>query len=197
MTTNSKYRSTLLIVSIMLLSVSGCLCCGKKKTEERLSTKQTKNVLPFQGQLPHELAMVTMPEYMIEPPDILRIDALRIVPPSPYHVEPLDGLMIQVANLPQEDPISGLFVVDPNGTITLGPNYGPPLKVIGLTLEEAKTAVEDQLKRAKILNPKASVALGQSRALQQIRGEHLVRPDGTVGLGTYGSVRVVGLTMNQ
>src|SRR5262249_6111651 len=34
-------------------------------------------------------------------------------------------------------------------------------------------------------------------ALQQIRGEHLVRPDGSVGLGTYGSVRVVGLTLVQ
>jgi polysaccharide export outer membrane protein len=32
---------------------------------------------------------------------------------------------------------------------------------------------------------------------QRISGEHLVRPDGTVGLGIYGSVRVAGLTMDE
>jgi polysaccharide export outer membrane protein len=111
-------------------------------------------------------------------------------------VEPLDGLFIQIANVPMEEPISGLFVVDPNGTITLGPTYGS-IKVVGMTLEQVKPAIEEHLKKLKILNPKASVSLGQSRALQQIRGEHLVRPDGTVGLGTYGSVRVVGMTLTQ
>ena len=43
----------------------------------------------------------------------------------------------------------------------------------------------------KLKDPKAVVSLSQSRALQQIRGEHLVQPDGTVNLGTYGSVRIV------
>ena len=41
------------------------------------------------------------------------------------------------------------------------------------------------------------MALGQSHALQQIRGEHLVRQDGTVGLGTYGDVSVVGKTLAE
>src|SRR5207249_5086606 len=35
------------------------------------------------------------------------------------------------------------------------------------------------------------------RAMQQVRGEHLVRPDGTVGLGTYGSVYVTGMTIAE
>jgi polysaccharide export outer membrane protein len=33
--------------------------------------------------------------------------------------------------------------------------------------------------------------------LQQIAGEHLVRPDGTVSLGVYGAVRVAGLSIEQ
>ena len=33
--------------------------------------------------------------------------------------------------------------------------------------------------------------------MQLIRGEHLVRPDGTVGLGLYGQVYVAGLTLEQ
>jgi polysaccharide export outer membrane protein len=32
---------------------------------------------------------------------------------------------------------------------------------------------------------------------QPIRGQHLVRPDGTIGLGIYGSVRVAGMTLDQ
>jgi polysaccharide export outer membrane protein len=32
---------------------------------------------------------------------------------------------------------------------------------------------------------------------QPVQGEHLVRPDGTVNLGTYGSVRVGGMTLDQ
>jgi polysaccharide export outer membrane protein len=41
------------------------------------------------------------------------------------------------------------------------------------------------------------VVLGETRAMQQIRGPHLVRPDGTVGLGVYGSVNVDNLTIPE
>jgi polysaccharide biosynthesis/export protein len=37
----------------------------------------------------------------------------------------------------------------------------------------------------------------QSLRDQPIRGQHLVRPDGTIGLGIYGSVYVAGLTLEQ
>ncbi len=42
-----------------------------------------------------------------------------------------------------------------------------------------------------------SVSLGQTAGQQQIAGEHLVGPDGTVNLGTYGSVYVAGMTMAE
>ncbi|HVJ81491.1 MAG TPA: polysaccharide biosynthesis/export family protein, partial [Planctomycetia bacterium] len=45
--------------------------------------------------------------------------------------------------------------------------------------------------------PKVTVSIAQSAGQQQIRGSHLVRQDGTIGLGTYGSVHVVGLTLNE
>src|SRR5204862_503851 len=50
---------------------------------------------------------------------------------------------------------------------------------------------------ATLANPGVTVVLYQSRGLQQIRGEHLVRSDGTIYLGTYGSVYVTGLTLSQ
>jgi hypothetical protein len=39
--------------------------------------------------------------------------------------------------------------------------------------------------------------LARCPGLKQAQGEHLVRPDGTIGLGTYGSVRVTGRTPAQ
>lgn len=41
------------------------------------------------------------------------------------------------------------------------------------------------------------MSVTRSGGVQQIKGEHLVRPDGTVGLGVYGSVPVAGLTLPQ
>jgi polysaccharide export outer membrane protein len=193
-----------LLVCLCAMGATGCFSPPKKDpaviapaNAKHVAQKTKKGFERYDGPLPRELDMVTMPEYTIEPPDILRIDAIRLIPPAPYRVEPLDGLFIQVGNLPMEEPVNGLYIVDPDGTITLGAAYGPPLKVIGMSLEQVKNAVEEHLKKAKILNPKASVSLGQSRAMQQIRGEHLVRPDGVVSLGSYGSVRVVGLTPMQ
>src|SRR5262249_37516714 len=32
---------------------------------------------------------------------------------------------------------------------------------------------------------------------QPLQGQHLVRPDGTIGLGIYGSIKVAGMTLDQ
>jgi polysaccharide export outer membrane protein len=145
--------------------------------------------------IPREMTKVSLPEYVVEPPDILLVDAIRLVPLPPYRVEPLDALLISVPNtLPGTEPITGLYVVESDGAVNLG-EYGS-VPVAGMTLDEVREAVKKTV-GYRIKDPVVHVALGQSRAMQQIRGEHLVRPDGTIGLGTYGSVRVVGLTLAQ
>ena len=48
--------------------------------------------------VPRELDMVSLPPYVIEPPDILVINAVKIVPKPPHKIEPFDGLLIRVAN---------------------------------------------------------------------------------------------------
>jgi polysaccharide export outer membrane protein len=65
-----------------------------------------------------------------------------------------------------------------------------------MTVQEAQEAVEAHLKKT-LAEPKVTVSLAQSRAGQRITGPHLVRPDGSVSLGTYGSLRVVGLTLAE
>ena len=46
-------------------------------------------------------------------------------------------------------------------------------------------------------DPNVNLALVQMRGMQNIKGEHLVRPDGTVSLGMYGSAYVAGMTLGQ
>ncbi|GBD35572.1 hypothetical protein HRbin36_00685 [bacterium HR36] len=145
--------------------------------------------------MPRELQKVSLPEYIVEPPDILLIDAVRIIPLPPYRIEPLDILLIQVAGTLPDEPIAGLYRVEPDGTIPLGVHYGS-VRVAGQTLEEARLTIEKHLRNI-LKDPKVTVTLAESRALQQIRGEHLVRPDGTIGLGTYGSVYVAGMTLAE
>lgn len=144
--------------------------------------------------VPKEFTKVNLPTYVVEPPDILLIDAVKLVPRPPYKIEPLDGLLIQVSGVLQTDPIGGIYPVDPDGSLNLGLAYGVIQNIAGKTLEEAKQAIESFLK-VKYQKPEALVALGQSRGLQQIRGDHLVRPDGTVSLGSYGDVHVAGQTL--
>jgi polysaccharide export outer membrane protein len=146
--------------------------------------------------MPHELSTASLPPYVIEPPDVLLIDAVRLIPKPPYKVAPLDLLGIEVTNPLPNKPITGIFSVEADGSLNLGYNYGS-VQVEGLTLPEVKAAIEKQLKLWLKPPFEVTVVLAETRALQQIRGPHLVRPDGTVGLGVYGSVYVDNLTIPE
>lgn len=146
--------------------------------------------------VPKELSMTTHPPITVAPPDILRIDASRLVPLPPYKIEPLDALYLFAEGAPEAEPVNGIYPVDPDGTINLGPRYYGQVQVAGLTPQEAEKVIAKQLAR-RLQNPAVAVSVAQSKGVQQIRGEHLIRPDGTVGLGTYGSVYVAGMTLPQ
>ena len=144
---------------------------------------------------PAELNKMSLPTYQIEPPDILLIDAIRIVPKNPYYIQSLDILQIVVAGALPEQPIAGQYQVDASGIVNLGPSYGP-VKLEGLTTDEAQDAIRRQL-RSILTEPEVAVTLLQASGTQQVAGEHLVGPDGTINLGTYGSVYLSGLTVAQ
>ena len=144
---------------------------------------------------PGELNKVVHPPYRVEPPDILQVDLITAVPRPPYRIQPLDSLAVRVTNAPPDAPIEGVFPVDPDGTIFLGARYGSP-SVRGLTVPEARTAIEQHLRKT-VKDPVVDLSLAQTRAIQQVRGPHLVRQDGTLWLGTYGAVPVIGLTLPE
>ncbi len=147
--------------------------------------------------VPRELEKVSLPDYRVEPPDILLIEAVRAIPKPPYKVEPLDVLFVQLTPSLLDEPLSGPFTVEPDGTVNFGLTYGGTVKVAGMTTTEIKGVLEKHFRELKIKEPKVTVTLAQSRAAQRISGPHLVRPDGTIALGTYGNVRVTGLTLPE
>src|SRR5262245_32302109 len=69
---------------------------------------------------PRELSKVTMPDYVIEAPDLLLIDALRVIPLPPYKIQPLDSILVVAAKPLPNEPITDLYTVDPDGTVNLG-----------------------------------------------------------------------------
>lgn len=151
--------------------------------------------MPAHTSIPSELNKTSLPPYIIEPPDILLIDAVKVVPKAPYRIETLDVLQVLVEGAFEEQPIFGLYRVESGGTINLGPVYGT-VNVLGQTLEEATQSVTDHL-RTVLREPQVSISLAEAAGKQQIAGEHLVTPDGMVNLGTYGGVYLAGLTLPQ
>jgi polysaccharide export outer membrane protein len=132
---------------------------------------------------------------VIEPPDVLLIEAIHVVPKQPYRLQPYDTIVVQVGGTPAEAPISGVFPIGPDGGVVLGAHYGS-VYLAGRTVNEAREVVARFLS-ATLNNPEVSLSLADSAARQRISGPHLVAMDGTVTLGSYGGVSVVGLTVAQ
>jgi polysaccharide export outer membrane protein len=150
---------------------------------------------PGTGFFPRELGMTSHPPRPVSPPDVLLIDAIRLVPKGPYRLEALEVLQVNVSNTLPNQPIAGAFMISPEGTVNLGFNYGA-IRVGGLTLDMAEVAIRKHLSGI-LKDPTVNLGLVQFRGVQQIRGEHLVRPDGTISLGMYGSVYVAGMNLGQ
>src|SRR5262245_43746139 len=84
--------------------------------------------------VPRELEKRTLPPYVIEPPDVLIIEAF--LPPSNKDPEgPAQPLSPQ--------PVSGTHLVRPDGTVGLG-IYGS-VQLAGLTLDEARDSIRRYL----------------------------------------------------
>ncbi len=186
-----RYRSLVLGCGLGgLILALGCSSTPRANSNQAVPSVPDMDV-------PKELNMTTHPPITVAAPDILRIDANRLIPLPPYKIEPLDALYLYADSALPDYPINGLYPVDPDGTINLGPKYGGQVRVADKTTVEIEKLLIPNLERAELKKPSISVSLAQSKGLQQIRGEHLIRPDGTVGLGDYGSVFVAGMTLPQ
>lgn len=177
-------------------SLVGCATVHQHKSHcPPPSTALNKPVPIAPPPIPRELQKSVLPDYVIEPPDILLIDAVRMVPKQPYRLAPLDIVQLSVVGALPEQAIDGEYAVEGSGRIDLGRPYGP-VYVVDLTIDEAKAAVEAKLAET-LKTPLVEMRLVETAATQQISGEHAVGPDGMVSLGTYGKVMVAGMTQLQ
>lgn len=145
--------------------------------------------------VPKELDKVTLPTYRVEPPDILSIDVLQQVPEASYSLHDGDSVMLTVLGTLPDEPIAGIFPVEPGGVIKLGFSYDR-VQVGGLTVDQAQGVIHRHLQQF-LRDPVVSLSLRDATGVQRISGEHVVGPDGTITLGVYGSVSVVGLTLDE
>ena len=159
-----------------------------------------------QNDVPRELQKIALPEYMIEIPDVLLIETVNNIRPATAPVHVGEALLVQVnRTIPlsqteesvsaQFKTINGMYMIGSDGYLNLGPEYGKVL-VADQPLEVIQQRVDSHLRQV-LTNPQVLVTLPSPQNKQFIAGPHLVRPDGTVGLGIYGSVYVTGLTLQQ
>ncbi len=190
------HRGLALLVLVWVPAVTGCYTLGTQFTTEALpNLPDPKNAPPVPAEYtpPHEMSKMSLPAYRIEPPDVLTIEMVKMVPLPPYRIETYDVLSINVLGTLLDQPIQNYYVVEGEGTVDLGPAYGK-VRVAGMTLDEANRAITTHLE-AVLKRPEVSLQLARASGMQPVTGTYLVGLDGTINLRAYGTVRVAGMTL--
>ena len=108
--------------------------------------------------------------------------------------EVLDVLQIR-ANAPPDQPIENYYMIEAEGTINLGPQYGS-VRVAGMTIEEIRNTLDKWLHQY-LNDPSPTVQLARVSGAQPVTGQYLVGPDGTINLRQYGVVPLAGKTVTE
>jgi len=198
-----------LTVLVGVSGLSGCATCSTSSTMvQGCSSQDGEYCANGQGipEAPRELRKVSLPDYVIEPPDVLLIETVNNIRPYEAPVRAGETLIIQVNRtipLGQTDDmvsaqfkqINGYYVIGTDGYVNLGPEYGKVL-VADQPLDEIQRRIDTHLRQI-LTSPQVMVTLPAPQNRQYVAGPHLVRTDGTVGLGIYGEVYVTGMTLQQ
>ena len=106
------------LLPALLAVTAGCQIYGRPQRTTTQEVMLEANCPSDPAKMPaKELAKVTLPAYVIEPPDILLVDALRVVPKPPFRIQSFDTLQVIVEGTLLEQPINGLYVVEPGGLL--------------------------------------------------------------------------------
>ncbi len=146
------------------------------------------------SRVPAEGSMRTLPSYTIEPPDILMIEVKQVVPKPPHRIGVGDKLTILIVGENGDGGAKVSAKVSSGGTIELE-DYPLHLTVVGLSEEQAAALIHETFKDTADEEFEVKVQIDSFAHVQPVIGEHLVSPDGTVNLGSYGQVPVAGLTL--
>lgn len=122
-----------------------------------------------------------------------------LVKPAEMRLFPLRGRMLRTAAVQQaeEGPLpQALGRVPPAASGSMVGSMAVPGLPSGPT---APGELNRMLLPPYVIGPPDVLLIDSLKGLvnQPVRGPHLVRPDGTVGLGSYGAAMVAGLTLDQ
>jgi polysaccharide export outer membrane protein len=129
------------------LALAGCAHPGQAPL---LNPHTLHNAPPVDGDVPRELCKVTLPPYVIEPPDRLLIEVVTITEEEDEGgvADKPKGKRAVVRDLPVQ-PVRNEFQVHPDGTVYLGIWGSVP--VAGLTKEQAAEAVRQKIASKEVL----------------------------------------------
>src|SRR5215470_12918945 len=84
-------RPSALRVVVASIALLGNLGCHTVPDRAVVCSQGCRSNVPVEPSAPRELTKVILPPYRIEPPDLLQIDAILVVPKSPYRLRMLDS----------------------------------------------------------------------------------------------------------
>jgi len=152
--------------------------------------------------VPKEGAKSSLPQYFLEPPDIITVEAVHLVPKDPYLLRVFDVIALDVVGTPDDEPIFGNFSIEPGGMVKLGSSYGA-VRIEGLSLADTEITIARHLTQSndnpqgRLSNPTVSARLVRMSDIEQIANQHMIGPDGYITLGSYGRVYINGLTIPE
>jgi polysaccharide export outer membrane protein len=133
--------------------------------------------------------------YRVEPPDVLHIEVDQNVSQANYSLKTGDTVLLTVNGTFADEPIDGEYQVAVGGVINLGYSYGA-VEVAGLTVRDAAILIDSHL-RHHLRAPQISISLRSVAQTRRIAGQYMIVSDGTISLDSYGSVSVVGKTLDE
>src|SRR5579883_2721370 len=148
---NQTHRIALVTLAAVGLAASGCV-----HDQAFVSDGHAPMIgVPPPGTVPVELAKVTLPPYVVEPPDQLLIEIVTVSQEPKLMLNEAKGTYVPVTDkdgkeileskvfsLPVQ-PVSGQFTVRPDGTVLLG--IWGAVRVAGLTLNQIAELIRDHM----------------------------------------------------
>lgn len=129
-------RWNALTIGLFLLTLFSGVGCFHTDQQIGPGEGATQISVPPPGAVPRELDLITLPPYVIGAPDQLLIEVVQQATLEPDKDNPTTR--IETIRLPVQ-PITGMFLVRPDGSVGLG--YWGSVPVAGLTLEQAADAI--------------------------------------------------------
>lgn len=142
---NCRLRCGMLVVAAVGFATAGCIHPGQSPKVHPHGLDFTP---PPDGTVPRELSKITLPPYVIEPPDRLLIEVVTITEEEEEAADKTKTKRTVVRDLPVQ-PVRQEFQVHPDGTVYLG--IWGSVSVAGLSKEQAAQAVKQRIASKEVL----------------------------------------------